>query len=89
MGNTDTRLLLGHSVQDSTGRRYLKPDYDNLYKKYYLNMAVTISGKVEVHDLTDEKVEILEAQNKDYEERILALEREMQKKREEELDKLP
>jgi integrase len=70
MGNTDTRLLLGHSVQDSTGQRYLKPDYDDLYKKYYLNMdAVTIYGKVEVHDLTDEKVKKLE-------ERMNKLERE-------------
>ncbi len=61
LGYIETRILMGHKVQDDTGRRYLKPDYPDLKKKYYRNMDnVTLFGKVEVHDLTDERVEKLE-----------------------------
>lgn len=64
LGYTDTRILMGHRVRDDTTKRYLKPDYDHLKKLYFKNMdAVTIFNKVEVYDLTDEKVEQLEQDN--------------------------
>lgn len=61
LGYLETRILLGHQVLDDTGQRYLKPDYDDLYKKYYHNMDnVTLYDKIEVHDITDERVKRLE-----------------------------
>lgn len=57
LGYTDTRHLMGHRVRSSTSRSYLKPDYVHLRGLYYKNMdSVTLFGKVEVHDVTDEVV---------------------------------
>ena len=65
MGYTDTRFLLGHQVKDPTGRSYLKPDYPHLKRLYYRNMdAVTLFDRVEVHDVTDDRVKELERQNR-------------------------
>lgn len=64
LGYTKTEILMGHQIQDDTGRRYLKHDYAHLRKLYYKNMDnLTLFGKVEVHDLTEEKVKLLEARD--------------------------
>lgn len=64
LGYTDTRHLMGHLIRDPTGRAYLKPDFGHLRTLYYKNMnEVTIFGKVEVHNITDEKVMKVEAEN--------------------------
>jgi integrase len=61
LGYIETRLLLGHRVMDDTGSRYLVPDFEDLFQKYYRNLdAVTLFGKVEVVEVSDEKVQGLE-----------------------------
>lgn len=84
LGYLETRILMGHEIQDDTGQRYLKDDYEDLKKRYYRNMdEVTIYGKVEVHDLTDEKVKKLEERmNKlERENKILKAHREDEKRK--------
>jgi hypothetical protein len=80
LGYTETRHLLGHQIRDPTGKSYLKPDYEHLYQIYYQCMdAFTPLSTIEVHEVTNEKVQGLE-------ERIISLERLLEKR--ERLDKL-
>lgn len=65
IGEKNTRMLMGHRVRDSTGRSYIKPNYKKLYNLYYKNMDIfTIYNKVEVHDVTDDRLAEIEQQRK-------------------------
>ncbi|MEN6593155.1 MAG: site-specific integrase [Methanobacterium sp.] len=86
MGWIEPRILMGHKVQDETGRRYLKPDYNDLKKKYYSYMDdLTLFSKVEVYDTTDDRIMTLEKEKEELEKRMIELEKE-NKKRNEDLE---
>lgn len=79
LGYTDTRHLMGHLIRDLTGRTYLKPDFEHLRSLYYKNMnEVTIFGRVEVHDITDERVKELTKESKMKDDKIVKLENRME-----------
>jgi integrase len=81
LGQDNTRLLMGHRVKDATGKAYIKPNYKVLYKLYYEFMdEFTIFNRVEVHDITDERVKTLESENKEMKKRLDALERGKERK---------
>lgn len=63
LGYINTERLMAHSVLSDTAKRYFKPDLETIYKLYYQNMdKVTIVGKVEFHEYTDERVNELQAE---------------------------
>lgn len=91
VGYTDTRHLLGHRIRDTTGKKYILPDYESIYNKYYKSMGVvTINGKIEVHDVTDERLKEYEERERkrDEKEKVYLKEREDMKDRQELLEKM-
>lgn len=79
VGYTDTRHLLGHRIRDTTGKKYILPDYESIYNKYYKSMSVvTINGNIEVHDVTDERVKELKKEAETKDKKIAAMEKRMQ-----------
>lgn len=79
LGYTDTRHLMGHLIRDPTGRAYLKPDFEHLRTLYYNNMnEVTIFGRVEVHNITDKRVNELTKESEKKDEKIATLEKKIE-----------
>jgi integrase len=65
LGFINTERLLAHSILGDTASRYFKPDLNKMYKLYYDNMdMVTVMGKVDIHDTTDERLLAMEEENR-------------------------
>lgn len=65
LGYINTERLLAHAILGDTASRYFKPDLKKMYKLYYDNMdMVTVMGKVDIHDTTDERLKAMEEENR-------------------------
>lgn len=65
LGYLNSRRLMGHEIQDSTGAAYFKPDLNHLRFLYLQSMdAVMINWKTKVEVVTDEKIKQMEEEQK-------------------------